>query len=243
MRRSLKVALTGLSFLSITALAGCGLVPSMPEPIGEFIPPIEEVVPQGNLTEYGFTQAQRIAVRVRNISCTDVIRGTGFAIDSRTLIPIKHVVAGNNQLQLSTYDGRDVEVTSSATAAIADLAIVRSTEDLVAYPTIAEEDPKVGDLISVVGFPNGGELTVSQGMILQFTSDPLNENLGEVILTDATVEPGSSGSAALNEQGQVIGVVYAKSNTGYTYIIPVSMLRTLLDEEGSFAPQTEAPCS
>ena len=80
-------------------------------------------------------------------------------------------------------------------------------------------------------------------MVLQFTQDPLNENLGKVILTDATVEQGSSGSAALDEQGRVIGVVYAKSNSGYTYIIPVSTLSELLDDEASFAPQTESNCA
>lgn len=232
------------AILVAALLSSCGLAPNPPGEIPDYIPQLPAAAPaQGNLTKYGFSEAQRIAVRVRNISCTDVIRGTGFAIDSRTLVTNKHVVEGTNLLQLSTYDGRDVEVTSSATAAIADLAIVRTTEDLETFPSIAEKDPEIGDLISVVGFPNGKELTVSQGMVLQFTEDPLNENLGQVILTDATVEQGSSGSAALDEQGRVIGVVYAKSNSGYTYIIPVSTLRELLAEESSFAPQTESNCT
>ncbi|XBH22582.1 serine protease [Jonesiaceae bacterium BS-20] len=231
----------GIALLFVTA---CGIVPDFPEPIPDYVPALPEAEPaHGSLTKYGFSEAQRIAVRVRNISCTDVIRGTGFAIDDRTLVTNKHVVEGTNKLQLSTYDGRDVDVTSSATAGIADLAIVRTTEDLETFPTIAEDDPEIGDLISIVGFPKGGELTVSQGMVLQYTEDPLNENLGKVILTDATVEPGSSGSAALDEEGRVIGVVYAKSNSGYTYIIPVSMLTGLLDDEASFVPQTESTCS
>lgn len=241
MTPKIRILVVGVTLLFA---GGCGIVPDLPGPIPNYVPPLAQTEPvQGSLTKYGFSEAQRIAVRVRNISCTDVIRGTGFAIDDRTLVTNKHVVEGTNKLQLSTYDGRDVDVTSSATAGIADLAIVRTTEDLEAFPTIAANDPEIGDLISIVGFPNGGELTVSQGMVLQYTEDPLNENLGKVILTDATVEPGSSGSAALDEQGRVIGVVYAKNNSGYTYIIPVSMLTGLLDEEASFAPQQESTCS
>lgn len=240
--RNLRYAVLALACTAL--IAGCGIVPDQPGPIPQYIPELPVSKPaQGNLTKYGFSEAQRIAVRVRNVSCTDVIRGTGFAIDDRTLVTNKHVVAGTDKLQLSTYDGRDVDVTSSATAALADLAIVRTTNDLEAFPTIAEKNPEIGDLISIVGFPNGGELTVSQGMILQFTKDPLNENLGEVMMTDATVEQGSSGSAALDEQGRVIGVVYAKSTSGYTYIIPVSTLSELLSEDSSFEAQGPSNCS
>ncbi len=229
-------------------LSGCGVVPDFPPPIPDsYVPTVavsaEEAV-QGNLSSYGFSEAQRMAVRVRNVSCTGVTRGTGFALDSRTLITNKHVVEGTTLLQLNTYDGRDVSVTNSSLAPLADLALVRTTEDLDAYPVLADADPEEGEPITVVGYPNGGELTVTSGTVIRYTNDPINQNLGEVIYSDAEVEHGSSGSAVLDSEGRLIGVVYAKNTSGASYIIPVSTLKKILaaDDEG-FTAQENVSCA
>lgn len=236
------IVATGL----LLTLGGCSMVPSLPEPMPDTVIPTQGVgmVPEdtGNLSPDGFDAAQRMAVRIRNVSCDGVIRGTGFAIDSRTLITNRHVVDGNRNLQLSTYDGRDVSVETSATAALADLAIVRTVEDLDAYPELAATDPKPGDAVTVIGYPNGGALTVTKGTVIEYTSDPLNANLGQVLLTDASVEPGSSGSAALDADGQVIGIVYAKSSDGYSYLVPVSTLQELLADDSGFEEQPQPVC-
>jgi len=57
-----------------------------------------------------------------------------------------------------------------------------------------------------------------------------------VLITDAAVEPGSSGSAALDEAGRVIGVVYAKNSSGQSFVVPVSTLRSLLADDTAFTP-------
>lgn len=230
----------------LVTLGGCSMLPALPEPMPDTVIPTLGVgtVPDdiGNLSPDGFDAARRMAVRIRNIGCDGVVRGTGFAIDSRTLITNRHVVDGNRTLQLSTYDGRDVPVEASATAALADLAIVRTVDDLDAYPELAPTDPKPGDAVTVVGYPNGGALTVTKGTVIKYTSDPLNENLGEVLLTDASVEPGSSGSAALDTEGRVIGIVYAKSSDGYSYLVPVSTLQDLLADDSGFTEQSQPIC-
>ncbi len=79
--------------------------------------------------------------------------------------------------------------------------------------------------MTVVGYPEGGRLTVTSGTVIGGTTDPLNENLGEVLVTDAAVEPGSSGSAVLDAGGRVVGVVYAKNTLDQSFIVPVSTLR------------------
>ena len=160
--------------------------------------------------------------------------GSGFAIDARTLITNRHVVAESAELQLSTYDGRDIAATTSSTADLADLAIVRTTDDLPAVPELAPADPEPGDEVTVVGYPDGGRLTVTSGQVIGGTTDPLNENLGEVLVTDAPVEPGSSGSAVLDADGRVVGVVYAKNTLDQSFIVPVSTLRTMLDDSAAF---------
>ena len=57
-----------------------------------------------------------------------------------------------------------------------------------------------------------------------------------MLVTDAPVEPGSSGSAVLDEQGRVIGVVYAKDANNMSFIVPVGTLRSMLADESAFVP-------
>ncbi|HWS59235.1 MAG TPA: serine protease [Actinotalea sp.] len=225
------------------ALGGCGVVREVPRPPGpavtDFVPsqaPSSTPAGTGNLSPDGFQQAQRMAVRVRNIGCDSLSTGSGFAIDATTLITNRHVVADSAELQVSTYDGRDIAVTASSTAALADLAVVRTAQELPSYPELAGQDPVIGDAVTVVGYPQGGVLTLTTGRVIGTTTDPLNENLGEVLVADAPVEPGSSGSAVLDVDGRVVGVVYAKNAADQSYIVPVSTLRTLLADEGAFSP-------
>ncbi|GEN79212.1 peptidase S1 [Actinotalea fermentans ATCC 43279 = JCM 9966 = DSM 3133] len=225
----------------VAPLAGCSDFPSRPPaPQTTFVPAEPPVERPTGLTPDGFDAVQRMAVRIRNVGCGSLSTGSGFAIDATTLITNKHVVADSAELQVSTYDGRDIDVTAASTATIADLALVRTAADLPSYPELAESDPVRGDVVTVVGYPQGGSLTVTQGQVIGVTTDPINANLGEVLVTDAPVEPGSSGSAVLDAQGRVVGVVYAKSASGQSYIVPVSTLTAVLADTTAFTPT--APC-
>ncbi|MEK8224895.1 hypothetical protein NKG05_00035 [Oerskovia sp. M15] len=42
----------------------------------------------------GFDAVKRMAVRIRNVGCSSLSTGSGFALDARTLITNKHVVEG-----------------------------------------------------------------------------------------------------------------------------------------------------
>lgn len=226
--------------LAAGLLAGCGALPGLPGPVPtDLVPsPAPHATPTatGNLSPDGFDAAQRMAVRIRNVGCNSLTTGSGFAIDANTLITNRHVVADSAHLQISTYDGRDIAVTAASTAKLADLAIVRTVDKLPAFPELATADPKPGDAVTVVGYPQGGRLTVTSGHVKGTTTDPLNENFGQVLVTDAPVEPGSSGSAALDGQGRVIGVVYAKNSDDLSFILPVSTLRGMLADANAFVP-------
>jgi S1-C subfamily serine protease len=244
MSRRIRAAGVTAPLAVLLAVSGCAAVEDFPHPPG---PPVTDFVPTAapeprpegdQLSPDGFDTVQRMAVRIRNVGCGSLSTGSGFAIDAVTLITNKHVVADSADLQVSTYDGRDIDVTAASTATIADLAVVRTAADLPSYPELAPADPVAGDPVTVVGYPQGGRLTVTTGHVIGATTDPLNENLGEVLVTDAQVEPGSSGSAVLNEEGQVVGVVYAKSASGQSFIVPVSTLRDLLADTTAFVPAT-----
>jgi S1-C subfamily serine protease len=244
-RRAGRLATLGVTGCLAAAAAGCGVVPTLPDDVpADIVPtvaPSLEARGAEALSPDGFGAVQRMAVRIRNVGCSALSTGSGFAVDEHTLITNRHVVADSRTLEVSTYDGHDVEVAAASTAGLADLAVVRTDDPLPFFPELADGDPATGDPVTVVGYPEGGALTVTGGTVVGSTTDPLNANLGEVLATDAPVEPGSSGSAALDEAGRVIGVVYAKTSDGHSLLVPLSTLQRVLADESAFAPVP--PCA
>jgi S1-C subfamily serine protease len=223
--------LWGLIATSALLIGGCGSLPPFPEPvaIGETTAVTTPSPGATTLSPDGFRTTERVAVRVRNVGCGGVSTGSGFAVSEDVLVTNRHVVAGADTLQVSTYDGQDLLVETAGAAVVADLAIVSTRSGLPAAVTLADADPAVGDPIEVVGFPGGGRLTSSTGTVLGFEEDPLDANTGQVIITDAVAEPGSSGSPMYDASGQVVGVVYAAAEDGSRSLaVPVSTLQRLL---------------
>ncbi|MFD1504090.1 trypsin-like peptidase domain-containing protein [Georgenia yuyongxinii] len=221
------------------ALGGCGVLPAMPEELAEsYVPevPAPQVGSSGSLTPDGVAAAERMAVRVRNVGCGTLSVGSGFALDEHTVVTNRHVVEGSSELQVSTYDGNDIDVVTVASSSVADLALVRTTEPLPQVPGLAEGDPANDTPVTVVGYPSGGALTTSSGTVLGRVPDPLSMGMDEVIVTDAQVVGGSSGSAALDADGRVVGVVYAGDDKGHSFLVPLSLLAELLADESAFAP-------
>lgn len=232
-----------LVLAALVLVAGCAALPEVPQLPGTFetidisdVPSEPDLAPVNDLSPYGFDVAERISVRVRNLGCFSLSTGSGFAIGTTTLVTNRHVVEDSAELALSTYDGRDVGVRAASIASLADLAVVRTDGELPAVPDLAVADPERGDTLTVVGYPQGGRLTVTSGRVIARTTDPLNLNLGEVLVTDAPVEPGSSGSPALDRRGRVVGVVYAMNAAGQSFIVPVSTLHELLEDDDAFVP-------
>lgn len=220
-------------------LGGCAELPAMPEELPEsYVPevPAPQVGSSGSLTPDGVAAAERMAVRVRNVGCGTLSVGSGFALDEHTVVTNRHVVEGSSELQVSTYDGNDIDVVTVASSPVADLALVRTTEPLPQVPGLAEGDPEDGTPVTVVGYPSGGALTTSSGTVLGRVPDPLSMGMDEVIVTDAQVVGGSSGSAALDADGRVVGVVYAGDDKGRSFLVPLSLLAELLADESAFAP-------
>lgn len=212
-------------------IAGCGVLPGTPEPAPtDWIPSVSpSAISEGLLdSPLGFTPGERAAVRVRNDSCDELATGSGFVLDDHTIITNQHVVEDYGTLEVTTSDGRDVEVASVTTTTLADVAIITTVDALDWSAVLAGDDPGIGDDITVIGYPLGLELRSTTGMVVSREADSL-DNADHVFITTALSEPGSSGSAAYNAAGEVFGVLYAgEDETKRSIIIPVSILRQIL---------------
>ena len=116
MRRAGRPGIAAATAVVVAAaLTACATedFPTLPgPPVTEFVPSQAPVVRPSGLTPDGFDAVQRMAVRIRNVGFGSLSTGSGFAIDATTLITNKHVVADSADLQVSTYDGRDIDVTA-----------------------------------------------------------------------------------------------------------------------------------
>lgn len=159
--------------------------------------------------------------------------GSGFAISDHVFVTNRHVIDGASVLQVSTFDGHDIEVATAGAAVIADLALVWTKEPLQATIALAVENPSVGENVTAVGFPLGGPLTTTHGKVLGYAADPIGLSSIPMLVNDAPVEHGSSGSPLINDGGQLIGVVYA--GDGDQFAVPVETLIQVLNHPAEFA--------
>jgi S1-C subfamily serine protease len=173
------------------------------------------------------TKSVASTVRIDGIaeSCSAAMVGTGFIVSNERVITNAHVVAGvkepvitlsNTQTQLG---GRVIAIDREKDIAIIYVPGLNGEKLTFIGPVTSNE---VG---FVVGYPNGGNLRTSAVSVSsEFESlgtdiDGNSEARRAVIVFGGDVKPGNSGGPLLNDQGQVLGVVFAadaeNKNTGY----------------------------
>lgn len=159
-----------------------------------------------------------------------------------------HVVEGASTLTITFCDEAAVEAEIQGTDANTDLAVVKVkvsdvSEDTLSAIKVAtlgsSEDLKVGSSTVVIGNALGYGQSVTTGVISALERDVTFENsdgstITQTLLqTDAAVNPGNSGGALLNMNGEVIGIVSAKySDTdveGMGYAIPISTASQVIE--------------
>lgn len=157
--------------------------------------------------------------------CNRRLDGTGFVISDRHVLTNAHVVAGVERPEVQvggngrSYDARVVLFDPDR-----DLAVLFAP-DLPAEPLVIDPGGGRGDEAVVAGFPGGGSYRLEPARIRD-TIDARGPDIyhrsqvtREVFSLLANVEPGNSGGPLLDPEGEVYGVVFAKSlddpDTGY----------------------------
>ncbi|HST26295.1 MAG TPA: trypsin-like peptidase domain-containing protein [Gaiellaceae bacterium] len=153
--------------------------------------------------------------------------GTGFVgwqdSSSSYLITARHVVVNDlgGYVTLERASGGSWQGEIMEEDAKNDLAVIRldgfpaGAAPLWQNPHTAR--PLTGDSLLLVGSPYGLSGTVTNGIVSRVTSD--------VIQTDAAANPGNSGGPAVDQQGNIVGVVLSridpKYGSGLTFAVPI----------------------
>jgi tetratricopeptide (TPR) repeat protein len=145
--------------------------------------------------------------------------GTGFFVSADgDLLTNFHVIQGATHISARTDKGSIfVFERAIAESADSDVALLKFQATDVDFLKIGTSTNAVeGEIVLVIGNPEGLQGTVSNGIISAF-----RENRAYIQIT-APVSPGSSGSPVLDETGQVIGMATLVSKEGQNLNFAIS---------------------
>jgi Do/DeqQ family serine protease len=151
------------------------------------------------------------------------------------IVTNNHVIAKANQLMVTLNDNKTYEATVVGTDPNTDIALLKVEPDApLPYLAFGDSDNvKVGEWVLAVGNPFNLTSTVTAGIV-----SAKARNLGRnqsFIQTDAAVNPGNSGGALVNTNGELIGINTAitsqtGSYIGYSFAVPSNIARKVVQD-------------
>jgi serine protease Do len=166
--------------------------------------------------------------------------GSGVIVDAGGVILTNHhVIAGANDIRVSTTDGQEYPVDLILDDPKTDLAVLRVKDPKgVTFPALdfADSDTlEVGDLVLAIGNPFGVGQTVTSGIVSALARTGVeSDNYEFFIQTDAAINPGNSGGALVDLNGRLIGIntaIVSRSggSVGIGFAIPANMAKLVAE--------------
>jgi serine protease Do len=166
--------------------------------------------------------------------------GSGFIIDAKGIILTNnHVVAGANEVQVVTGDGRVLDATVVGSDPGTDVAVVKLSKPpggLKAVRLGNSDKVRVGDYVLAIGNPLGLGQTVTMGIVSAKNRSLEGKlvELADFIQTDAAINQGNSGGPLFNFTGEVIGINSAILNPAMAmnvgFAIPINLARGIAEQ-------------
>ncbi|HEX9825554.1 MAG TPA: trypsin-like peptidase domain-containing protein [Flavobacteriaceae bacterium] len=153
------------------------------------------------------------------------------------IITNNHVIAGAKKLSITLNDNKIYDAKIIGSDDKTDIALLKidADEDLP-YITFGDSDEaKIGEWVLAVGNPFNLTSTVTAGIISAKSRDLAGRNSQSFIQTDAAVNPGNSGGALVNVNGDLIGINTAitsqtGSYIGYSFAVPSNIARKVVED-------------
>lgn len=168
--------------------------------------------------------------------------GSGVIISNDGyIVTNNHVVENSTSIEVVLNDRRSFDAKLIGRDPATDLALLKiDAPDLTVIPFGNSNDIKVGEWVLAIGNPFNLTSTVTAGIVSAKARNIniINNAKGSVesfIQTDAAVNPGNSGGALVNTEGQLIGINTAIASqtgnfAGYAFAVPVSIVQKVISD-------------
>ncbi len=164
--------------------------------------------------------------------------GSGVIIDKNGyIITNNHVIDGAREISITTNDNKIYQATLVGTDPKTDIALLKiETDEDLPYIVFGDSDQaKIGEWVLAVGNPFNLTSTVTAGIISAKSRDLSGQNYQSFIQTDAAVNPGNSGGALVNSNGELVGINTAISSQtgsyiGYSFAVPSNIARKVVED-------------
>ena len=181
--------------------------------------------------EYGYGNRER-----QGSGSGVIIRQDGYIVTNN------HVVSGATTIQVTLNNNKTYDATVIGTDPATDVALIKI--DATGLPTLqfADSDKlRLGEWVLAIGSPLGEELrsTITAGIVSAKGRSMPNYNgefkIESFIQTDAAVNPGNSGGALVNKEGELVGINTAIVSTtgsysGYSFAVPSNIVKKVVSD-------------
>lgn len=169
--------------------------------------------------------------------------GTGSGVIISTdgyIVTNNHVIDGAQDIEVSLSDNQSYKATLIGTDPSTDIALIKiDVEGLSAITLGNSDEVRVGEWVLAIGNPFNLNSTVTAGIV---SAKARNINIlrdqraiESFIQTDAAVNPGNSGGALVDLNGNLIGINTAIASptgsfSGYSFAVPVTIVRKVMED-------------
>ncbi|HEY4285933.1 MAG TPA: trypsin-like peptidase domain-containing protein [Puia sp.] len=168
--------------------------------------------------------------------------GSGVIISNDGyIVTNNHVVNGATAITVTLNNRRNYTAKVIGTDPNTDLALIKiDAKDLPVMTMGNSDDVRLGQWVLAIGYPLNLDVTVTQGIV-----SAKSRNIGintraaapveSFIQTDAAVNPGSSGGALVNTNGELIAINSAIASptgsfAGYAYAVPSNLMKKVIGD-------------
>ena len=154
------------------------------------------------------------------------------------IVTNNHVIEEGKSFEVTLNDQRKLKAKMIGSDPSTDLALLKIRADDIPFLKFGNSDSiLVGEWVLAVGNPFNLESTVTAGIVsakgrsIDILTD--NYSVESFIQTDAAVNPGNSGGALVNTNGQLIGIntaIITRSGRyeGYSFAIPSNLVKKVV---------------
>lgn len=169
-----------------------------------------------------------------------IINPDGFIVTNN------HVIQGAESLEVTLADKRTFKAKVIGSDPNTDIALIRiEAKNLPALSFGNSENVKVGQWVLAVGNPYNLTSTVTAGIVsakgrsINILGENAKAPIESFIQTDAAVNPGNSGGALVDLNGNLIGINTAIASqtgsfAGYSFAVPSSIAHKVVEDISRF---------